>query len=226
MTVTFENKPLLGQGIYPLPEIARILQLPSQKVNRWIKKYWDGTLADFIGGNYSWTADGSKAVSFLTMIEIYIFYELSLQGVSKQKILKAHQWLSNRFKTRFPFAHKKVLKQLNTDGKTLFLDDEEKEAIVALDGSNQLKFDFLRQFFKKVAFKDDLVAQFYPLGPDSHILCDPERQFGHPVIDDTNVYPETIYRLYQADEPIPFIAFTYDLNEAAVKDAIQYCEAA
>lgn len=226
MTVTFENKQLLGQGIYPLPEIAKILRLPSHTVNRWICKYWDGTLAAFIGKNYSWATDGSKAVSFHTMIELYILFNLNQQGVPNQKILTAHKWLSNRFVTPFPFAHKKVLDGLNTDGNTLFLDDEEKEAIVALDGSNQLKFDFLRQFFKKVAFKDDLVAQFYPLGPDSHILCDPERQFGHPVIDDTNVYPETIYRLYQADEPIPFIAFTYDLSEAAVKDAIQYCEAA
>ncbi len=226
MTGTFETKPKIGQGIYPLSEIAKILQLPSQKVNRWIKKYWDGVLADFIGQSYSWTADGSKAVSFHTMIELYTFYNLSIQGVTNQNILKAHKWLANRINTNFPFAHQKVLKGIDTDGKTLFLEEKDKEQIITLDGSNQLNFGFIRQFFKKVDFKNELVNKFYPIGKDKHILCDPQRQFGHPVIDETNVYPETIFRLYQADEPIPFIAFTYDLSEQEVKHAIEYCEVA
>lgn len=105
----FENTVEIGTGAYTITEIARILQLPVEKVRRWIKDHWDGTLGKAYARQYSWKNDGSKAVSFHTLIECYVMMQLSDAGVQSKAILKAHEALSYWFKNLFPFAIKTVL---------------------------------------------------------------------------------------------------------------------
>lgn len=81
MEVNFENKLSLGNGIYTIREISRILRLPYGKVHRWLNKYWDGELGKAFEGNYSWRVDKSQAVGFHTLIEFYILVQLAEAGV-------------------------------------------------------------------------------------------------------------------------------------------------
>ena len=87
--------------------------------------------------------------------------------------------------------------------------------------------DFIRVFFRNIDFDNELIAsRFWPLGKDRNIVVDPMRQFGHPVIGSTNIYPETLFNLYKAGEPLEFIAFTYEIDLDHVRDAIEFCKAA
>lgn len=96
-----------------------------------------------------------------------------------------------------------------------------------MDGTKQLNLILIKQFFKNLEFGNDSIAtKFWPLGKDKSIIVDPKRQFGHPLIEKTNIYPETIFNLYTSGEPIDFIAFTYDLNEKSISDAIEFCKKA
>lgn len=160
----FENKPQLGGGIYTITDIAQILKLPNNKVIRWIKTYWDEKLGKEFNSRYSWNIEQTKAVSFHTLIELYIFYQLNLAGLKPDKVLKAHQVLSERFNTMFPFANAEVLKALHTDGNRIYLEQDD-QTIITLDTTNQLNFDFIKVFFKLVEFDDDaLASRFWPLG--------------------------------------------------------------
>jgi hypothetical protein len=70
--IAFENKPQIGQGIYTLRDAATILHLPYAKVHRYVTKYWDGQLGEEFQSQYSWMIEGSRAVSFHTVVELYV----------------------------------------------------------------------------------------------------------------------------------------------------------
>ncbi len=212
--------PSLGEGIYTPRDISEILGIPIAKVHRWIRNYWDGRF-----GQYSWSVDKSKAVNFSTLIEFFVTLQLNEQGIQNKHIFKAHQQLSEIFNTPYPFANQDILGALRCDGRKLFL--VTNDGIVSMDGSKQLNLKLIKAFINKIEFgKDKLPSILYPKGKQNAIVVDPKRQFGHPVINNTNVYPETVYNLFLAKEPIPFIAYTYQLTVKEVKDAIEYCKAA
>ncbi len=221
----FENTLNIGNGIYTLPEVAKILRLPYYKVSRWLNKYWDQGFGQQFRMKYSWSVRNTKAIGFYTLIEFYIFYQLGRAGVKTSELLKAHKELSEIYKTPYPFAKKEILESLRTDGKKIYI--PENESWLALNGTQQLNLSFIQTFFKNLDFDNDLMAsRFWPLGKSKNIVIDPGRQMGHPVVGKTNIFPETIYNMHKSGESVKFIAFTYDLNEKEVADALDYCQAA
>ncbi len=210
----------LGEGIFTVQDMARILRLPAPKIRSWLNRYWDSRF-----GKHSWGVHQTKAVNFHTLVEFYVTLLLKEAGVPSRAIFKAHDQLSALFHTSFPFAHREVLTGLLCDGKRIYLDMQ--EGVVSLDGTNQLNLDFIRDFLRNIEFGEDLLAsKLYPRGKDSAIVVDPQRQFGHPVVENTNIHPETLYSLHLGGEPISFIASIYQIPEQAVRDAIDFCKAA
>ncbi len=199
--------------------------MPYHKVNLWVNKYWDSKLGKDFEEKYSWKIQNSKAINFHTLIEFYLLILFADAGVKTREVLNAHKELSTRFNTKYPFSKKDILDKIKTDGKKIFLQTD--GITISLDGTKQLNLTFIKQFFKNLDFDDNSIAsKFWPLGRDKSIIIDPKRQFGHPIIEKTNIFPETIFNMYKAGEPIEFIAFTYDLNQESILDAIEYCKAA
>jgi len=222
----FENKAEIGNGIYTLPDLARILNLNYHKVQRLLNEYWDKRLANDFSEKYSWTVGKSKAVSFHTLVEFYIFYQLKESGVSTQGILKAHKELSNIFQTPFPFAKSEILEGLNCFGKKIVFEIT-KDEIIDLDSTKQLNLKFIKNFMHKLDFdNNNLAERLYPLGKKNSVIIDPKNQFGQPTILGTNLFPETIYNLYKNKESKKFIASSYDISLKQVNDAINYCKTA
>ncbi len=226
MKKQFENKPKLGIGIYTVPDIAQILRIPYYKANRWISEYWDNRFGRVFQSKYSWTDGKSKAISFHTLIELYIYIQFSEAGVKTKEILQAHKILSNKFNTPFPFATSYILDHISTDGSKIFFMVNDA-VIYNIDGTNQLNLKFIESFFKKIDFTDDnLASRLWPLGRKKSVVIDPSHQFGQPVIDGTNIIPSTLFNLFQAGEPVDFIASIYGLKQKEVRDAIAYCKSA
>ena len=71
-----------------------------------------------------------------------------------------------------------------------------------------------------------LTVRLWPLGKEKSIVVDPNHKFGRPIIKGSNIYPETIYQLYLANEPINFIASSFSITENEVDDAIEFCKKA
>ena len=85
----------------------------------------------------------------------------------------------------------------------------------------------VKSFFKKLDFDNELLAaRYWPLGKEKNIVIDPKRKFGHPVVNNSNIYPETLYNLYKGGESIEFISSIYEITTNKVEDAIEYCKAA
>ncbi len=113
--IDFKNDILLGNGIYTIPDLALILQLPKKKVRRWLDDFYNERLGKRNEGRYSWGEGRNKATNFLTLIEFYVFYKLREYGFSTYKILEVHQHISKELKTAYPFASHKLL----VDGKEI-----------------------------------------------------------------------------------------------------------
>lgn len=218
----FENRIDIGTGCYTASEIAHILQIPYRKVHTWMVTYWDGKLGKEFGSQYSWIVDNSRAVSFHTMVEFYVMMQLGEAGVKPKEVLKAHSQLATQYNTAFPFAQKKLLDGIKTDGKSIFL--TLGDITLSLDGSNQLNLNIIKQFFKKLDFDgDEIASRFWPMGKDSAVVIDPKRKFGHPIIDGHNIYPEVLYGHIKAGDPVDYIALIYEIPEKSVRDAMDYC---
>jgi len=222
----FENTLKLGVGIYTSKEISKILRIPTYKVNRWMRDYWDERFGVEFKETYSWKVEDSRAIGFHTLVEFYILTLFADAGVNTKDVLKAHIELTKIYNTPFPFARKDIIENIKTDGKTIFI-KLKKGGILSLDGKKQFQIKFIEMFFKNLVFDSkNLATKFYPLGKGKSIVVDPERQFGQPVIGSTNIFPEAIYNMYRAGEPKKFIAFTYNLSELEIESAIEYCQAA
>jgi len=219
------SKLKIGSGIYTKSEIAKIFRIPYSRVSRWINRYWGAQLKEEHGHSYIWTIDNSKAVDFYTLVELYILILLGEAGVKTRDVINAHIELSKLYDTPHPFARKEILESIKTDGKKIYFDVGNDT--ISLDGKKQFQIGFIKVFFKNLSFDSELLAnRLYPLGKNKKIVIDPTRQFGHPVVGNTNIYPETIYNLHKAGEPNKFIAHIYEIEEKEVKDAIEYCKKA
>lgn len=220
------TKPGLGAGIYTVPDIARILNLPYAQVSRWVNQYFDQRLGRKFTDRYTWTDGKSKAVNFHTLVELYTFFRLREVGVRTHVILEAHEKLAEHFKTAFPFALSSVLQNLSSDGKRIYFKFD-ADILCTLDAANQLNLKFIEGFFKKLDFDDSELAQrLWPLGRDRSIVIDPDHQFGQPTIAGSNVLPITIYNMHKAGESIERIASLYELTRIQVEDSIEYCKVA
>lgn len=207
----------LGTGIYTIPDVAAILNLPTNKVRRWLREYWNMQFRQHGGIAFSKGEGRDLTVNFLTLIEFYTFYLLRQEGVSVRTILKAHHALETYYQTPYPFATSTIL----TDGRKIFFSSETEE-IVHADASLQITIaEVLAPFCKKIEFDENgLAERFFPLGRDHDVVIDPERQFGQPVVGQTNILAETVYNLHRGGESTEFIARIYDLNVSQVQDAI------
>lgn len=213
----FKNDIILGNGIYSVPDLAFILQLPQQKVRRWINDFWDARLGKRYDGKYSWGNGKEKATNFHTLIEFYVFYQLRELKVGFKAIRNAHEAMAEQLKTPYPFASSPLL----TDGKSILYSLEDGTTLKA-DKTLQIVFkEIIESFCTKIEFSGNLLAQkFYPLGKQHRIVVDPHHQFGQPIISDTNIRAQTIFGLHEAGETTQFISRLYNLSEEEVKDAV------
>lgn len=219
--IDFKNDIILGNGIYTVPDLALILQLPKKKVRRWLDDFYNERLGKAYDGSYSWGQGRDKATNFLTLIAFYVFYKLREYKVSTYKILEAHRNMTKGLKTAYPFASYKLL----VDGKEILYALEEDTWVHANKSKQIVIKEIIEGFFKKIDFSGSHLAQrFWPLGKEHEIVVDPHHQFGQPVIQGTNINAATIFSMYESGESTSTIGILYDITEEQVNDAILFCK--
>ena len=205
-------------GIYTIPDISRILGLPYSRVQYWIREYWLND-NDFDQNNYIIGDKKDRVTNFFSLIEFYTFSQLKLHGISTQKILKAHNVISEQLKTPYPFASSIIL----TDGKRVFFSPDNEKSIIHADITLQYNIaEIIRQFCDKIDFKDAMAYRFWPEGRSRSIVIDPDHQFGQPILAETNLLAETLYLLNKGGESIEFISSLYNIPISKVNDAIEF----
>jgi uncharacterized protein (DUF433 family) len=219
-TAATHIQPQIGDGIYLVKDVAKILNLDYSRVRRWIKEYWDGKLTD--GVNYVFGEKDNIAINFLSLIEFYTFYHLRLQGLSAKKIRELHDEQSKTLSTLYPFAMAQdyYVEKGNYSMSVYYKYDG---SLIKSNKKGQLSFEFLSSFLVKVDFGNGNIAKrFFPLNNSKNVVVDPSRQFGQPIINGTNIKTQTIYNLHKGGETNENICTLYDISLEKVQDAISF----
>lgn len=211
----------IGTGIYTSPDVAKILRIPTSKSRYWFNFYAKEKLFNSIGYRYYFDIKDTIAIDFLTLIEMYVFYVLKDEiKMTTNNILKFHNTLSRELKTPYPFAKSDLYAS-----KTNLIFKAQDRFKLADDIQQTFIEQFIMPFYKKIAFNNEQLAhKFYPLGKEKSIVINPEKQFGKPIIENTNIITETIYDYYLGGDSKEFIARLYNISTQNVEDAIDFFE--
>lgn len=188
-------EPKLGEGIFLVKDVAKILHLDYEKTYRWIIGYWGvGGLEE--GIKYTFGEVGNRAINFYSLIEFYTFFKLREKGATSTEIKKLHHELSKIHNTDYPFA---IAHDFFMEGrkKKKFIYYEYVQSLIKLDKKHQFSFKFIETFLEKIEFDDNnLATRFFPLQNSKNIVVDPRHQFGQPTISGTNIKTQTLFSLY------------------------------
>ncbi len=79
-TNTINIEARIGEGIYLVKDVSKILGLDYEKVYRWIIGYWTGNLQAHY--NYTFGEQHNRAINFYSLIEFYTFFKLREKGLN------------------------------------------------------------------------------------------------------------------------------------------------
>jgi uncharacterized protein (DUF433 family)/DNA-binding transcriptional MerR regulator len=215
-------RPNFGKGIYTATDASNILNISYPKISYWFRRHVKDNFERESGFRYYYDYEDITAVSFHTLIELYVFNFFRENGVSTKKILRAHSELAGIFDNRFPFSLEDVLL---LSGKDIIIKIED---IIAVSGTGfqQAIKEYILPYSRKIEFANNMAEKYYPLGKDHSIEVNPKNQFGSPIISGTNIRVNTITGLIKGGEDPSRIALLYDISEEQVQDAIVFAKAA
>ncbi|MEM9098950.1 MAG: hypothetical protein AAGC79_10545 [Pseudomonadota bacterium] len=214
-----DNQPIIGTGVYQLSEAAQLIQVPSSRLRKWIfgdssgPAIWNSQLEQ-IGER--------REIGFLDLMEARIVESLRKGGVSLQRIKKMRERGVERFGLDRPFS----TGQFQTDGKTIFWEtrdgDEADPSLEDLQDGQMVFWSLVKQSFKSIEMVDGLAARWRPEIGQGHVLVDPARSFGQPVLDDSFLTTRAIAQAVVAEGSERAVALLYDLPLKSVRHAVKF----
>lgn len=216
MTTGTMPQPELGQGVYTIPEAARVLGLvhgqdaPSlRRVRSW--------LADGLSFGTSETEFGFEVLSFLDLISLETVNRLTdYLSVRRIKQLEAE------IRRDFPDLKQPYANQIfYTSGQSVWMKYQDFVVEVGKGrhrGHLVLK-KILTTFAAEIRFNDEGVATRWV--PNDHMEINPHVQFGAPVVRNTRIPVSTIVSNLKAGTPQQ-VADWYGLSAEQVEGLATY----
>lgn len=199
---------VLDSPAYPVAEAARLIDLASSRVRRWLYGYqfsyeaktephhrWSrmGPVVEKIGSR------GVTYASFLDLIDLLLVREFLKLGISLQTIrrafdeVRAIQGVGHvASETFFTLGRGIILAFGEINGAMLELDTGGQLAIprIVAELGQQVEFDPATK----------IAIRWYPMHPEKLIVIDPRISFGHPTIADRRITTSAVYDLFHAEE--------------------------
>ena len=172
--------------------------------------------------------ESAAGVSFLQLIEIVVVaqFRRGKRSVQLDRLRRAHAFARERFGLPYPFASLSLREfgghvlhefdEADPDGPALALDIGGQWVIPGFVTNTLARIDFSEV--------DRLAERWFPAGRDVPIVLDPRVGAGRLTVVGSGVTVDTIYGRFQAGESIELLADDYDLNEAAIQEAIRYAD--
>lgn len=216
---------------YSVTEAARYLRLPAATLRSWVL----GRPFASSAGPKPWAPllklaqSEPPTLSFNNLIEAHVLRALRTEhGVPLDAVRKAVRFAERELGIKQLLLHE----ELRAAGKALFLDRYEE--LINLSASGQLA---MRKAFeahlKRVEWGQlRFPVRLYPFlategsGDARPIVIDPEISFGRPVIRGAFVSTRTIVDRIDAGESVEDVARDYEIQQAALEEAVLYERAA
>ena len=210
-----------------MPEAARLTKVAPKRIRRWA----DGYSFDYRGETRSsaplWRReiDSEELVlSFRDLLEVRFVDAFRRHGVSWKVIRVAAQHAAEIIHDSHPFS----TKRFKTDGRSIFADIvHETGKLGLLDlAKDQWEFKTIVDpfLFDGVEFSKLGIepVRWWPLGESRHVVIDPVRSFGQPIVDPESIPTSLLARAVKAEGSIEAVARWYELPPKAVRDAVAF----
>ena len=222
---------LLGQGLYSLPEAARIIHTYPQNLKRWSGGYSFDLRQGQRGASRPvlltevLRIEGRPTLTFQQLVELYFVGLFRSKGVKLPVIRAAAKRVSRLFGTQHPFA----AKGLATDRQQIFhIDPSEVDDLDCAAATENLALgqmvigEFLEPYLLKLEYDSVEATRFWPLGHGRRIAMDPQRSFGQAIDVKSGVPANVLSRMVKAGESIADVADWYGVEQEAVADAVEF----
>jgi uncharacterized protein (DUF433 family) len=228
-----------GTGIYSLPEAARLISVPAPKLHRWLYGYsfkvgksekrrvstseplWNPQLS---GEDFD-----SDVIGFHDLLEARFVDAFVKHGVP---LIVIRQCLENARQV-LGVDYPMTAGEFKTDGKTIFAEAvaDVKKSGAMLDLKNrQFVFrDIIRpSLYAGIEYDGKKASRWYPQDGKKHIVLDPAREFGSPIVESTGTPTAVLYASFLAEGATGAAktqtARVFDVSPKVVDAAIRFEE--
>ena len=220
----------LGVGLYPIPEAARLLGIPSATVHRWVEGYsfplarWSKSHKPPIFVPALPRSSGQLTLTFLDLLQLRVVQGFRRANVPLQRIRVAAQTAASLFGTSHPLA----FERFRTDGRGIFADlltYDARPGLVDLGAAAQSVFpEIVEQWLKEISYTTEthLANRWYVAGPGGGVVIDPQVAFGSPVIVGLNVPTRVIWDQSKSEPEPEALAAWFRLDVKQVQDSLRY----
>ena len=223
---------IIGTGIYPLHQAARLVGAEPRALRRWLYGYSRKYKGEHVRSEPLWATQlkdkelPEDAIGFRDLLEARMVTAFIQHGVDLKVIRATIDTASRHFSIDYPLTQQRFL----TDGKRIFL-----EAIETATGEPKMINVLRKQFVFSDIIKPSLYAgieygvdgavRWFPLGRRKTIVLDPALQFGTPVVAQVCIPTDTIYASYLAEGgDKAMVARVFDITPKMVTDAVEFEE--
>jgi uncharacterized protein (DUF433 family) len=163
------------------------------------------------------------ALGFLDLVELLFIKAFREHGISLPIIRRAAREAARRWKTGHPFC----VKRFQTDGHTIFAalaPEEGEEQLIDLPRSQMAFTSVLNPYLTQIEYDQVLgdATMWWPLGRRKHVVVDPRRSFGRPIIVPGGIPTDVIAAAVREDQPEQDVARWYEVPIAAVRAAVGF----
>lgn len=189
-------KPQLGLGIYDLREAARLTGLHPARVRRWfVQRPSEASRKPVLKADYSPVGDECP-ISFLDLIDVFVFGQLRTHGVSLPTLRKVYSRLQADLK-RHPFAHSR----LATDGQEVFLraaGADGREELIEVLHRQRVFPEIIAPFLKQLDY-DPVTELANRWRIAEGVVLNPAIALGKPIVDGVFLKTDLLAAAYAAN---------------------------
>lgn len=221
---------LLGSGLYPLTQAARLVGVEARSVRRWLKGYsWtynDGRASSGPLWPLQYADDeelgGEQVLGFNDLLELRAVAKFIERGVPLKVIRATIEQATKQFGP-YPLQAQRFM----TDGRRFFHEAVElsgEKKLVDFQG-RQIVFDAVIRpsLFSGVDYASGRAQRWYPMQGRKIVVLDPRKQFGEPIIAEAGVPTDTIASAVKAEGgDRKRVATLYQVTLAAVDAAVKF----
>ena len=222
---------LLGTGIYPLHQAARLVGAQPRAVRRWLKGYSWNCNEGRSSSQPLWCTQlvdqglPDEVIGFRDLLELRLVAAFVKHGVGLKVIRATVDEAAATFGGSYPLTNHRFL----TDGKRIFLD------AIEATGERRMSDLLRKQFVFSEIIKPSLYAgieysaggalRWFPMGRRRDIVLDPALQFGTPVLTAVGIPTDTIHAAFIAEGgDKAMVARVFDIAPRMVSAAVEFEE--
>lgn len=223
---------LIGTGIYPLRQAAKLVGAEPRALRRWLQGYSRKYRGESVRSEPLWTTQlkdedlPGEVIGFRDLLELRMVAAFVRHGVDLKVIRATIDAATESFGQGYPLTNR----QFRTDGKRIFL-----QAVETTTGEERMVDVLQRQFvfsdiitpslYAGIEYGTEGAVRWFPLGKRKTILLDPALQFGTPIVAHAGIPTDTIYSSYIAEgRDQEMVARVFDITPKMVIDAVEFEE--